>query len=136
MAMQGEPVPETLSFEKEQDTPNPKDHDQNNPKNKSRSPKSKKKRGSKKKKNLKEASDDSTSDSDAPPVLTKTSPNKLHVVNPKTGSSIPLRTPSDYMDMSALPIDFSALWDDVDWSDEEVGLSADALRQRNQRRRR
>ena len=102
------------------------------------SPRSRRSRNKNKKKKqaAKETKEQPSSDADdLLPLPKKSSPTKLQV-NTKVGSSIPLRTPADYQDFNALSLDFSALWDDVDWSDEEVSLTADDLRQRNKKRRR
>ena len=74
------------------------------------------------------------SNSEEPPLRLpqKTSPNKL-TVNAKTGSSIPFCTPSDYQDFDALEVSLSALWDDDDWSNEELNLSVENLCQRDRK---
>lgn len=89
--------------------------------------KKKKQRNVKKKKTIKGKGDLTSSDfDDLPPLAKKSSPNKLSV-NTKVGSSIPLHTPADYQDMDALDLNFSVLWDYVNWSNKEVGLSVDDL---------
>ena len=100
------------------------------------SPTTKKRKSAKKKKATKGKGDLISSDSDNPPPLAKKSSKNKLSVKTKVGSSVPLRTPADYQDIGALNLNFSVLWDDANWSNKEVGLSADDLCQRNKKRRR